>query len=194
MSTTLSPIMFKGFMLGYLHKAAMSTPTPGDPDSDDPAGAFAPAGEYNPKKLSKEEQERQAAAQAEGKPALPRLPDPYSDFGGRLADLWPGAAIGTAVAGGGSVAFDAMRKKKINAKRAILLALLAGLPLGAAGQLGVMGGWEGMKDFGGSAAGAGKQALADILRGGGEVYGGAKAGWDKGVKAGKRKFKGGINA
>jgi len=172
MSIAVSPIAFKGFMLGYISKEARDPgeAQPGDTDSENRHGAFAPRGENRGNKpLSKEEQERQYDAQQEGGPALPPEPGPYSALGSQLGQLWPGAATGAVATGAGSLGIDALRGKPLNVKRAIILSMLLGVPLGMAGQLGITEGTQGFKDLGGNVADAASssyQGLKSILAGG----------------------------
>lgn len=202
MSAATSQIAFKGFMLGYLHKTAedtimadarkvlMNNQIKGD--------MYVPSPKLNT--------EHPYVDQG------PADPTPYGDLGSQLAGLWPGAAAGAAVTGAGSVGIDALRGKPVNVKRAILLSLLMGVPLGMAGQMGIQGGTDSFKNLGGNVAAAGKKSLVDILRGAGSVsqtaqnlYGQGKETTgdmltdadqllDKGVTAGKNIVDKGVNA
>lgn len=168
-----SPIAFKGFMLGYLHKTAA--------DGQDNTPEVAKA---------KEEEAKDAAAAPKtpapketpqpAQTAIPKADTPYSDLGGTLASLWPGAAAGAVGVGGASLGVDALRGKPMNVKRAILLSMLLGIPLGGAAQMGIMGGTDAYKSFGSEVAGAGKQGLADILRMGGKAQQAGANAWNKG--------------
>ena len=196
-------IAFKGFMLGYLHKEAKKRRYPDEPEDgtahdkafgaeepwdDQPAAESKPAADQAPKEQpynpAQGRYQSQDLDKKWGEDRLGELifPDPenaretpYSYLGKELLDLAPGAGIGAATAGLGSLGLDALRGKPANIKRALLLSLLLGVPMGAAGQIGLQRGTRGFRRMGRAFAGAGDTALKDVLAGAGKLK-------DKGVE------------
>jgi hypothetical protein len=183
MHPAINPIMFKGFMLGYLHKTAYG-PTPEDLDRQEmdrqneggpvyssetgaPSGAQIDGG--GPASLKDENVPAPETGAPSGpQDGAPSGPQGYGPLGAQLKDLWPGAAAGAIGTGAASIGVDSLRGQPPNIRRAILLSLVLGIPLGAAGQMGVMGGVDAYKQFGSNVAASGKQGLADILKKWGE--------------------------
>lgn len=166
MHPAINPIMFKGFMLGYLHKTAAGDASDYDKDivtksikrMTPESGADSPTPGADPSL-----ENRRSQGGGEGIPI-----DYYGDLGSQLKKLWPGATAGAIGTGAASIGVDSLRGQPPNIKRAIILSLVLGIPLGAAAQMGVMGGADAYKQFGRNVAGSSKKALADLLRKGGE--------------------------
>jgi hypothetical protein len=174
-----SPIAFKGFMFGYLHKTAAKAGGMPNVEVKPPAGQEADTA-------------KDAAAAAAAVDQPPKPPGKYDDLGKQLKDLWPGAAAGGVAVGAGSVGVDAMQGKPANMRRALLLSVILGIPLGAAAQMGIQGGTDAYKKFGTNVAGASKQVLSDVLRKGGEWKQKAKGAWDSGKDKVKTAVKTGV--
>ena len=84
-AVAISPIAFKGFMLGYLHKTAA-----GKPPTDPPTPDVGKDPGVSQSKVDK--QVEQETGQKMPAPSAPPAGTPYADLGKSLAGLWPGAA------------------------------------------------------------------------------------------------------
>lgn len=90
-----------------------------------------------------------------------------------MKNVAPGAAAGAAVVGGGAALAGAGSKG--GSRKAILLGMLAGAPLGAAAQLYAQGGTKGLQDAGSTIADAGRQAGTQLTSMGRQAFGGKPA-------------------
>lgn len=158
MHPAINPIMFKGFMLGYLHKSAAG-------EAEDTYGKDIVTNAINDAAAPKKENAPGTGVlDPNAKDDVPATPDGYGALGEQLKGMWPGAAAGAIGTGAASIGVDSLRGQPPNIKRAILLSLLLGIPLGAAGQMGIMGGTDAYKQFGSNVASAGRKGLSDVLK------------------------------
>ena len=191
----MGDIAVKGFMLGYLHKTAEDALDPNyvlgrggvdDQDlgrslemsreftgSDVPSGLKSLDPDYvlgmggvDDQGLGKS---LEKSREFTGSDVPSGLKSNYGPLLRMLKQVGPGMAAGAGAGalgvGGGSVALDAVRGKPINVKRALLLSLLVGAPLGAAGQFLASEGKPGvaaLADFGGRAIGQAGEDIAGL--------------------------------
>jgi len=176
MQTTMSPIALKGFVLGYMSKNAEATLD--DYEQVNQVGAS------DPTQFAKGVAESQGIHSGSdlrntGAEDFNPVKDSAKSMAGMLKGVLPGMGIGAAALGGGSAAVDMAQDKPVNVRRALLIATLLGIPLGAATQMA------------GASAGYGKgPSLGDFGRGASRLAGGlvgaGKSGVDKAVSKGKQ--------
>jgi hypothetical protein len=179
-----SQIAFRGFLLGYMHKTAAMPKFEASPRAPLQSAEAEPL--PDPKGMFQGQQ--QGPLRPEGQaPEVPGGKGGYGDLLSLLKSVAPGAAIGAGVVGAGSVAVDAAQKKPVNIKRALILSMLLGVPLGVAGNIAATGagGGPGFGSAGRTIAGAGKQLGKDVTGKAGELFGNVKEQFGKGMSKAK---------
>ena len=173
-ATAPSPIAVKGFVLGYMHKEAADDPTKKGPAPQEFStmehGLESGA---EPGSFTGQRQIHAGAVPPEDVSAASK--DNYSQLYSLLKGVAPGAAVGAAAAGGGSALSDKLRGKPVHVKRALILALTLGVPLGTVTQLlhgsatgkgfGLRSAGNILGQAGGQTVGAAQGGLANILSG-----------------------------